>query len=743
MPEIAQSTPAAKPSFKVGLAKLNNYPNLWACLLYTIITIAVFWTTLTHLNTTILGYDPNGDNSWAVWVLWWFRQAVESGQDPARTHLIFSLLPSSADIFMVSFYNEAIGLPLQSLVSPVGAYNLLAISSFVLSGVTFYLLAAEFVPNKVACFAAGFIYSFSSFHFTHAEQHLELFTIQWLPLFALRFFIFYRKPSFKNSVWLGLALALVIFSALYYMAYFVFPFVVFFVVGKLITDKKWFFQIKNLTLGLLAGAVSLAIAIVPSLDYFTSSPEVQEIIKRQTAGGLTVFAIDPIDFFFANPANPIFGRFTLMANLQIPFEGFVFLGYLAIILSLYCFAFKTNRRPLTFFWLILAVTGILLAAGNTIGLPLTFGQTSFNLSPYSIFFSLPIFQSFRDPSRLGVLPIFAVAMLSAFTLNSIFEKLQESPKSAINPKVAQVGLTGLLLALQFSSAFIISVPSPSSKISVPAVYQQIATDTSNSLVLEIPAQPFSLYEYYQTVHHHPQAGGYVPRSLPSQLDSLDEIPYLSTFARSINRDGVDPTKLATDIYSFNFSFTQALAERNIKYVLLHPKISSGYFSEQDATSAYQFLIANLGRPFYNSSDEDVVAWKVPNNLPDPTLTRIELGSGWVPGLHFDQDGEPARDVEQDAQVFIYAPSRQTYHLTLIARADYRPQVMKINLNSQAIDTVNFKTINQLQKIELNLELQPGKNVLTIHSNQGCYIDNNQLDSIYPTCSSFTIEKISP
>lgn len=729
-----------KPVSKTSMNWLFRHPTLLALLLYTVATVVVFWPTLTNINTTVVGFDNNGDNSWGAWLLWWFKQAVESGQDPARTHLAFGLLPS-ADVFMVSFYNEALGFLLQLFLSPVGTFNLLVISSFILSGLTFYLLAAEFIPNKIACFAAGFIYSFSTFHFTHAEQHIEEVTIQWLPFFAWRLFVFYRKPNLKNSTWLGVAFALVIFSALYYVAYFVFPFVVLFVIGKLLTDRKWFFQIRNLLLSVFAVVVGLAVSIVPSWDYFISSPEIAETIKRQTLSGISVFAIDPLDFFFPSPANPVFGRITLLANLQIPFEGYVFLGYFGIVLSLYAFVFKQNRRPITFFWLVLVVTGIVLAGGSTIRLPLTFNQSTINLSPYNLFFSLPFLQSFRDPSRLGVLVIFSVAMLSAFAINAIFLQLQESKKSSFNPKLAQVVLTGLLLALQFSGSFIVAFPNPTTPILVPAVYQQIAADSSNSLVLELPAFPFSLYEYYQTVHHHPQVGGYLSRTLPSQIDSLDEIPYLYNVAASTVPDGSDSSKLATDIYPFSFSFVQALAERNIKYVLLHDKISLGYFSEQDYKRAYTFLAAQLGQPFYQNSLEDVVAWKIPATLPDPAVTRIELGSGWVPGLHLNQDGNPARNVEQDAQVFIYAPSHQTYNLTFTAQADFRPQTMQISLNSQLVQTVNFSSINQLQKMELNLELQPGQNIVSIHSAQGCFVDSSQLTQVYPTCSSFTVEKI--
>src|SRR5947209_6733689 len=105
--------------------------NLLAFALYTAITLALGFDAILHLGDRIIGPGV-GDNLWYAWSLWEGRSNVVAGQDPGHTHLIFALLPS-VQIFVDAFFNEVIGWSLQTAVSPLAAYNITVLTTFVLT----------------------------------------------------------------------------------------------------------------------------------------------------------------------------------------------------------------------------------------------------------------------------------------------------------------------------------------------------------------------------------------------------------------------------------------------------------------------------------------------------------------------------------------------------------------------------------------------------------------------------------
>jgi hypothetical protein len=62
---------------------------------------------------------------------------------------------------------------------------LLLAASFVASGWTFSLLCRELWGGRLGPFLAGCLYTFSTWHFAHAQMQLHLASMQWTPLFLL------------------------------------------------------------------------------------------------------------------------------------------------------------------------------------------------------------------------------------------------------------------------------------------------------------------------------------------------------------------------------------------------------------------------------------------------------------------------------------------------------------------------------------------------------------------------------
>ncbi len=88
-----------------------KYHWVLALALYTLFSLLITFPIILNLNEKIIG-PPEGDNLWYVWDLWWFKHAIDSGLDPARTNFIFGLVPS-VPIFNNAFFDLALAYPLQ------------------------------------------------------------------------------------------------------------------------------------------------------------------------------------------------------------------------------------------------------------------------------------------------------------------------------------------------------------------------------------------------------------------------------------------------------------------------------------------------------------------------------------------------------------------------------------------------------------------------------------------------------
>src|SRR5579859_882666 len=153
----AASTPldaSEQPTVPSRAIRFVRFHWLWALLAYTALTIIINFPIIPHLGDQVIGPVAKGDDDWYIWYLWMFRRSVLSGHDPAYTSLIFGLYPR-VQIFAASTLNGLIGIVLQTVMSPLAAYNVLTLLTFILSGFTMYLLATEFVSNRLGCFIAG------------------------------------------------------------------------------------------------------------------------------------------------------------------------------------------------------------------------------------------------------------------------------------------------------------------------------------------------------------------------------------------------------------------------------------------------------------------------------------------------------------------------------------------------------------------------------------------------------------
>ena len=645
-------------------------------------------------------------------------------------------------------------------MSPLAAYNILVLLGFVLSGFTMYLLAHAFVPNRWACFIAGFLYTFSTFHFWHATGQLTLATMQWLPLVAWRIVVFYRKPTWQNAVWMGLCVAIVPLNDFYLAAYFLVPFGLLFVGGVLLFNRAWLATPRNLLLTGLGIAITLAITVPLLVSSLRTDAAIQAATQLK-ASSLDTYSANLLAYVFPHPANPLFGAITArfyrhIPAMQYPIEESLYLGWVTMALGASAFLFRPNRTRATYFWLLLAVGAFLLSLGPHLQVG---GHVVVRLPFYGWLYGWPVLSNFRAPNRLGLAVLLGACMLAAYGLNSLFAAaahLVEARGAIVRRvfsvrfsqahlgQVAVVGLGILLMGASLAENIQFSFPYPITPIQVPAIYHEMAADPVPGLVLTLPVYFRGDDMFYQTIHHRGIVTGYPIRASYPMMQSVEDVPYVSLFdwpnSTVANNPSADLEGQLHDIFPLTETFKQGLQHYGIRYVVLRTDLFPPVTTEPWMRP---FLIQQLGAPIYDNSAEHTTAWRIEPGTVDPNLYQFTLGPGWRPGLR-EIDGSLARIVLQDAQIQINAPQAAQQHLVIIASAAGAARTMAVSLNGTVLKAAAFTQPDAAQTIDLGVvPLHAGENVLEMKSVQPCASPTPgiALPTLDPNCAAFYVSQI--
>jgi hypothetical protein len=205
---------------------------------YTLIAVVMTWpvalTIGSHLASDV------GDPAFVCWILAW-----DAGQILAALGGDLSALANywNGNIFYpapltLAYSEHFTGQALQ--IVPVYAltgniilcYNLLFISTFVLSGLAVFLLVRDLTGRPLAAFLAGLAYAFAPYRMGQFS-HLQVLSSYWMPLALYGFHHYFARITMGSRgralLWpLGGAAAAVVMqnlSCAYYMMFFA-PFVV-------------------------------------------------------------------------------------------------------------------------------------------------------------------------------------------------------------------------------------------------------------------------------------------------------------------------------------------------------------------------------------------------------------------------------------------------------------------------------------------------------------------------------------
>ncbi|MER3403960.1 MAG: hypothetical protein C4289_01245 [Chloroflexota bacterium] len=462
------------------------------------------WPLITKFSTHF--FADTGDGLQNVWNLWWVNKAVtELRTLPWHTGYLHYPFGISLVGHTLNPFNGFVAIALRRAFSLVQAHNVIVTGAFVLGGYTAFLLAYHLTRSYLPSVVAGYIFTFSSYHFAHAQGHLQLVSLEWVPLFILLWYMLITRPSIATAIGAAVVLFLVLLCDWYYFLYAL-------VTGYIIVrwrayalkDNLYTFRRPYLVpLSVFAALAALLCGPLVGALTFTSlgDPLLGAHLPEEFSLDLLGLLIYGGHWRFARLTKWFWGR--LPGNIN---ESSVHLGLSVFFLLGYVWARrKAPQAQGTGLWYIVFLLFTVLSLGPALQV---WGQrVPFTSLPYGwLEIALPPLRMSGVPVRMVVMAILSAAIISATGLKLLLA-------GSARARLLAGGLL-LLLVLEYLPG-----PLPASQVIVPECVQMLRDLPGGGGVLDLSRNE-ALGLYYQTVHGRPIALGYVAR-LPRSVYERD------------------------------------------------------------------------------------------------------------------------------------------------------------------------------------------------------------------------------
>lgn len=387
-------------------------------------------------------------------------------------------------------------IPLFKFFSLSQAYNIILTFAFVFAGVSAFWLAYYLTKNYLSSLIAGYIYTFSEFHFAHAEGHLQTVSMQWIPLFILLWMKFLGKPNIILAVASAVFLYFNLLSDYYYFFYCV-----------VISVILYLWQAKRSQNLLLGGGKKFILAAFTFLVIFvlTSGKIIAALILQNLNDPLlgshpaSMFSTDLFSVFipgghfrFADLTYNFWSK--LPGNIH---ESSVYLGISVITMMIYVWGVRKKLKEQNLsVWFVIFSFFLVLSFGPS--LQIMGEKVSSFVMPYLLLEKVfPIISLSGMPVRMMAVVFLSSGIIFAFGIKKLVSR----------------GVGSKVICLIFLTVlFFEYLPRqiPQTKISVPSYIQALEV-LPHGGVLDTTSSPTEAL-YYQTVHTKPLALGYIART---------------------------------------------------------------------------------------------------------------------------------------------------------------------------------------------------------------------------------------
>ncbi len=192
---------------------------------YLAITIAATWPLALGLGRNV-AWDL-GDSVLNMWILAWDCEQILAilWGDVSRVSTFFDANIFHPAPLTLAYSEHLIPQALQILPvylmtgNPILCYNLVFLSTFVLSGLGMYLLVRELTGSALAGFVAGLLFAFAPYRLPQSS-HVQVLSSQWMPLVFYGLTRYFETRRVRALAWASVALVAQNLSCGYYLLYF-------------------------------------------------------------------------------------------------------------------------------------------------------------------------------------------------------------------------------------------------------------------------------------------------------------------------------------------------------------------------------------------------------------------------------------------------------------------------------------------------------------------------------------------
>ena len=207
-------------------------------LLYVALSLALSAPLPRHLDTHIAGHRV--DTRVFQWNNWWLKYALLNRQSPFTTDRFYHPTEASLAGHNLNWVSSALSIPLDLLLGPTIAYNLLFLLTLFGSAFAMYLLVRYLTGRRDAAFVAGLVFGFFPYHLTgNWDGQMNLANIQWLPLFILFLLRTVDRKRLWDAVWCGVFMALAGLDCWFFPPFLALWGLVFLPCSLILERKKW------------------------------------------------------------------------------------------------------------------------------------------------------------------------------------------------------------------------------------------------------------------------------------------------------------------------------------------------------------------------------------------------------------------------------------------------------------------------------------------------------------------------
>lgn len=533
------------------------------CVLLAAILLTVIFTypAIFHMDDALIGIKE--DNQQNYWVIWYLKQAVTRNDiDVYQTDMLYYPLGANLALHTLDLTDSLFfALPLESLFSITVTYNILILAGFALTLLFTYMLVLYLTNNKMASFLAGLIFAFAPFHTAHALHHINLASIEFIPLYILFLIKMFDKPCWKNSILAAVSLTLLSLNSWYYLVYMVI-FSLFYLLWKFIIIGKGTLS-KEVLKYIAYSAILFFVLIAPFIyPIFTASISAERL---SNTWGQELFVTDLIAPVLP-PALHTLSQLNhhALAPIYLKLSGNVwestrFLGYLVLILS--SVAIINLPFAKTGFWWITGLVYLILSFGPQLHI---MGNPVLNYMPYYFFAKIPLLNLARIPSRFAFITMLCLAVLAAYAFTWLCDAYKQKRIHGMRLSTLFFFLFSLTILFEFST-----IPTPMTHTHIPNFYKTIADDPQQYTLLEIPFFDWRTNDeamFLQTIHHKRLMFGALSHIPKEKLVSYLDYPFFKVLA--IPKDYLP---------QYQDADTSILKQYGVRYVIIHPE----YFKHQD------------------------------------------------------------------------------------------------------------------------------------------------------------------